>query len=418
LTMQIRQAFRFRLREQPVQARVYARTAGCCRFVWNKALALQHRYYRLFGKHLSYNKLANRLPRWKRRHTFLTEAPSQTLQQTLKDLDTAWSRFFKEPQRVGRPRFKGRDARAAFRLPQSIEFDSANARVRLAKLGWVRLRLSRDVLGQIKNATVSREQGQWFVSLQTEREVEIDCRVGSAVGVDVGAARSATATGGQILVLELRLAKHAARLRYLQRCLSRKQKGSRRRQRAKHRLAAVHARLARTRNDAVHKLSRSLVDSHAVVCLEDLQVAVMTAAGSGRKARLNARILAAGWGALRQQVAFKTVWSGGAAVAVNPAYTSQRCNACGHTERANRTSQAVFRCVACGHTAHADENAALNIRERGVMELLRAGTLARAPGDAGAEGRYIVLRPSSHVESADVRCSKKREPTEALRKAA
>jgi len=416
--MLIRQAFRFRLREQPVQGREYARTAGCCRFVWNKALALQHRYYRLFSKHLPYNRLANRLPRWKRQHPFLSDAPSQTLQQALKDLDTAWSRFFKEPQRVGRPRFKGRDARAAFRLPQSVELDTVNARVRLAKLGWVRLRLSRDVLGKIKNATVAREHGQWFVSLQTEDEVDIVSRIGTAVGVDVGAARSATATDGQVLALEPRLAKHAARLRYLQRCLSRKKKGSRRRQKAKHRLGAVHAHLARIRNDAVHKLSRSLVEAHAVVCLEDLQVAAMTAAGSSRKAGLNARILAAGWGALRQQAEYKAVWSGGAVVAVNPAYTSQHCNACGHTERANRVSQSVFRCVVCGHTAHADENAALNIRERGVMELLRAGSLARAPGDAGAEGQYIVLRPSSHVEGAEVGRSMKREPTEALRKAA
>jgi putative transposase len=416
--MLIRQAFCFRLREQPAQARKYACTAGCCRFVWNNALALQHRYYRLYSKHLAYTRLANRLPKWKRLHKFLSEAPSQTLQQTLKDLDTAWSRFFREPKRVGRPRFKGRDTRAAFRLPQSVELDAGNARVRLAKLGWVRLRLSRDVLGKIKNATVSRERGQWFVSLQTEHEMDIVARTGAAVGVDVGVARTATATDGQMLLLEEKLSKQAARLRYLQRCLSRKTKGSRRRQHAKHRLATVHARLARIRNDAVHKLSRSLVDAHAVVCLEDLQVAAMSAAGSSRKARLNARILAAGWGTLRQQLAYKAVWSGGAAVAVNPAHTSQRCNECGHTERANRTSQAIFRCVACGHTAHADENAALNIRQRGISELLRAGSLARAPGDTGAEGRYIVLRPSSHVESADVGRSKKREPTEALRKAA
>jgi len=416
--MLIRQAFCFRLREQPAQAREYARTTGCCRFVWNKALALQQRYYRLCGKHLGYSRLTNQLPRWKRLHRFLSEAPSQALQQTLKDLDTAWTRFFKEPGRVGRPRFKGRDAHAAFRLPQSVELDAGDARVRLAKLGWVRLRLSRDVLGQIKNATVSRQQGQWFVSLQTEYESDVVSRTGTAVGVDVGAVRTASATDGQMFVLEARLAKQAARIRYLQRCLSRKQKGSRRRQRAKSKLAAVHARLARIRNDAVHKLSRSLVDAHAVVCLEDLQVAAITTAGGSRKARLNSRILAAGWGALRLQTAYKAVWGGGAVVAVDPAYTSQRCNACGHIERANRVSQAVFRCVACGHTAHADENAALNIRERGVLELLRAGSLARAPGDAGAEGRYIVLRPSSHVESADVGRLKKREPTEALRKAA
>lgn len=415
--MLIRKAYRFRLRERPIQARDYARSAGCVRFVWNHALALQKRYYRRFDKHLSYLRLANQLPGWKRRYSFLKAAPSQALQQTLKDLDLAWQRFFKEPGRVGQPKFKGRHGQAAFRLPQGVRLDAGNQRLFLPKTGWVRLRLSRPVEGVIKTAAVSRDRGYWFASLQTEYEAELTPRTGTAVGVDLGAVTAATASDGSLLHLEARLSRYARRMRRQQRCLSRKQKGSDRRLRAKARLARTHARVTALRSDALHKYSRELVDAHAVVCLEDLKVAAMTASGGRRKAALNGRILNAGWAELRRQLEYKSTFSGGLIVAVNPAYTSQACSACGRVDTKNRRSQAEFKCLACGHAAHADANAAVNIRERGIQELLRAGTLAVAPGGTGAGRQYVVLRPS-HVEAVDGRRPVKREPTERLAQAA
>jgi putative transposase len=409
--MLVRKACLFRLRERHSQARDYARAAGCVRFVWNHTLALQRRYYRRFDKHLSYVRLANRLPAWKRRYAFLKEAPSQALQQALKDLDLAWQRFFKEPGRVGQPKFKGRHANAAFRLPQGVKLDANSQRLFLPKTGWVRLRLSRPVEGVIKNATVSREGGRWFVSLQTESEADLTPRTGTAVGVDLGAVAAATASDGSLLHLEARLSKYARRLRRQQRDLSRKHQGSNRRLRAKARLARTHARVAALRSDALHKYSRALVNKHAVICLEDLRVAAMTSSGGRRKAILNGRILSAGWAELRRQLEYKAFFSGGRAVSVNPAYTSQACSACGHVDAKNRRSQAEFRCLACGHAAHADHNAAINIRERGIQELLRAGTLAVAPGDTGAGRQYQVLRPL-HVEAAEVGRPVKREPAE------
>jgi putative transposase len=415
--MLVRVAYKFRLRDRQSQAHDYARAAGCVRFVWNHALALQRRYYRRFDKHLNYLRLANRLPAWKRRHAFLKEAPSQALQQTLKDLDLAWQHFFKEPGRVGRPKFKGRHSPATFRLPQGVKLDAPNKRLFLPKTGWVRLHLSRPVAGVIKNATVSREGGYWFVSLQTEYEAVITPRTGTAVGVDLGTVTAATASDGSLLHLEASLSKYARRMRRQQRCLSRKQKGSNRRLHAKARLARTHARVVALRSDALHKYSRELVDEHAVICLEDLKVAAMTVSGGRHKATLNGRILNAGWAELRRQLSYKASFSGGLAIAVNPAYTSQTCSACGYVDAKNRRSQAEFKCLACGQEAHADHNAAINIRELGIQELLRAGTLAVAPGDTGAGRQYQVLRPS-HVEAADVGRPVKREPTDRLAQAA
>jgi putative transposase len=417
LQMLIRKAYRFRLRERPSQARDYARAAGCVRFVWNHALALQRRYYRRFDKHLGYVRLSSRLPGWKRRYAFLKDAPSQALQQTLKDLDLAWQRFFKEPGRVGQPKFKGRTGQAAFRLPQGVKLDAGNQRLFLPKTGWVRLRLSRPVDGVIKNATVSREGGHWFVTLQTEYEAVITPRTGTAVGVDLGTVTAATASDGSLLHLEARLSRYARRMRRQQRCLSRKQKGSNRRLHAKARLARTHARVVAIRSDALHKYSRELVDEHAIICLEDLKVAAMTAADGRHKATLNGRILNAGWAEMRRQLSYKADRAGGLVIAVNPAYTSQSCSACGYVDAKNRRSQAEFKCLACGHTAHADHNAAVNIRERGIQELLRARTLAVAPGDTGAGRQYQVLRPS-HVEVVAVGRPMKREPADRLAQAA
>ena len=408
-----RQAFVYRLRERPRQAADFLRFAGCCRFAWNKALALQLRYRRRFGKHLGYARLAGRLPGWKRIHPFLSLAPSQALQQTLKDLDSAWSGFFLEPGRVGRPKFKSRRSKAAFRLPQGVTLDAANARIFLPKTGWVRLRLSRPVAGSIKNVTVSLRATGWRVAIQTEIQAEVLPRRGAVVGVDVGVASTATATDGTVLNLEARLAGRDARARYLQRCLSRKAKGSARHKLAKARLARHHDKTARIRQDALHKLTTGLVERHAVICVEDLKVAAMAAAGPGKK-ELNRRILGAAWSSMRFMLAYKAERSGGRLEAVDPAFTSQACAECGHVASENRKTQAKFKCVACGHADHADANAARNIRARGIENLSRAGSLACPEGHKWPAGSRL-LDAEAAVRLAG---PMKRQPSEGPRRKA
>lgn len=171
------------------------------------------------------------------------------------------------------------------------------------------------------------------------------------------------------------LAQQQCRLRRYQRSVSRKKKGSANRRKAAARLGRLHRKIARQRSDWLHKLSTSLTDRYPVIALEDLKVANMSSSAKGtaaapgqrvrQKAGLNRGILDAAWGEFTRQLGYKTQWRGGQIILVNPAYTSQRCAACGHTDSGNRKTQSSFICLACGHAEHADVNAAKNILAAG-----------------------------------------------------
>jgi transposase len=143
-------------------------------------------------KKLSYAGLCKALTEWKAQPEtlWLKETHSQPLQQTLKDLERAYANFFEK--RADFPRFKKKGQSDSFRFPQGIKLDQGNSRVFLPKLGWMRFRKSRQVLGEVRSATVSQSGGKWFVSILTERTVEKPIPQGGAVGIDVGIARFAT----------------------------------------------------------------------------------------------------------------------------------------------------------------------------------------------------------------------------------
>ena len=171
--MQRLQAFKFELMPNGQQQRLMRRFAGSCRFVFNKALALQKERYEQGEKKLSYAELCKQLTAWRNSSDtrWLADAPVHPLQQTLKDLDRAYQNFF--AKRAEFPRFKKKGVNSSFRYPdpKQIKQEQANSRLFLPKLGWLRYRNSRAVLGVIKNVTVSLSGGKWFVSIQTEREV-------------------------------------------------------------------------------------------------------------------------------------------------------------------------------------------------------------------------------------------------------
>src|SRR5882757_3540857 len=168
------QAFKFELRPNGAQRRQMRCFAGSCRFVYNKGLALQNARFDAGEKKLSYGELCKLLTQWRSNveTSWLKDAPIHPLQQALKDLERAYANFF--AQRSDLPRFKKKGQHERFRYPDSkeIKLDPMNSRLFLPKLGWVRHRNSRTVLGKIKNLTVSLSCGKWFVSVQTEREVE------------------------------------------------------------------------------------------------------------------------------------------------------------------------------------------------------------------------------------------------------
>ena len=389
--MQRLQAFKFELRPNGKQERDMRRFAGACRFVFNKALALQQDNHRAGGKFIGYVAMAKHLTAWRNESEtpWLKDAPVHPLQHALKDLDRAFQNFF--AKRAAFPNFKKKGRSASFRYPDAKQFklDAANGRIFLPKLGWMKLRLSRPVLGQLKNATVGLSAGKWFVSLQTEREVADPIpKATSAIGVDLGVARFATFSDGTFVEPLSSFKRHEARLARAQRRLSRKVKFSSNWRKAKAKVQRIHARIANARRDFLHKTTTALSQNHALVIVEDLQVKNMSRSAKGTRAQpgkhvraksgLNRSILDQGWFEFRRQLEYKMAWAGGLVLAVPPHHTSQTCPACGHVHAGNRATQASFKCLACDFEGHADHVGALNVLARGHRVMACGGDVSRS----------------------------------------
>ncbi|MBI2225857.1 MAG: transposase [Betaproteobacteria bacterium] len=397
--MQRLQAYKYELQPLGEQQRDMRRFAGSCRFVFNKALALQKENHEAGNKFIGYVAMAKHLTEWRNgtESPWLKEAPCHPLQHALKDLEKAYKNFF--AKRADFPRFKRKGSGDSFRYPdpKQIKLDQANSRLFLPKLGWLRYRNSRDVLGELRNVTVSQSGGKWFVSIQTQREVEPPVHPATAiVGIDVGIARFATLSDGSHIEPLNAFRKHQIRLAKYQRRMSRKQKFSNNWKKAKARVQKIHTRIANVRRDFLHKATTAISQNHAIVCIEDLQVRNMSksAAGSSEapghnvkaKSGLNKSILDQGWFEFRRQLEYKQAWLGGAVLAVLPRNTSRTCPACGHVATENRQTQAQFKCVDCGYENNADLVGAINVLERG-HRLLACGELAQS-------GRSVKQEPA------------------------
>jgi putative transposase len=257
----------------------------------------------------------------------------------------------------------------------------------IPKAGWIGYRNSRKIGGKPKNLTISKEAGNWYVSVQIEvhhQKFPVHESVSVAV-VDVGVNRFAALSDGSRIAPANSLKKSEKKLSRLQRRLSRQKKFSRNWQKSKAQNQKLHHHIANQRKENLHNASCDISKNHAMVVMEDLKVNNMTASAKskvekpGRNVRqkpgLNKAILDQGWGELKRQTGYKLDWQGGLLVLVNPAYTSQTCSECGHVAEENRNTQAEFRYVKCGHAENADTNEAKNIKAAGLrrVSLWRAG---------------------------------------------
>jgi putative transposase len=351
--------------------------AGSCRFVYNKGLALQKARFVAGEKKLSYGELCKRLTQWRSSGdtSWLKDAPTHPLQQALKNLERAYANFF--AKRADLPRFRKKGQHDSFRYPdpKQIKLDPMNSRLFLPKLGWLRYRNSRQVLGTVKNVTISLSCGGWFVSIQTERELDQPLPRGGAVGIDLGVVRFATLSDGTFYAPLNSFKRHQTRLRKGLQAMSRKQKFSHNWNKAKRRIQRIHARIGNARRDYLHKTSTAISQNHAIVCIEDLQVQNMSRSAAGSietpgkhvraKAGLNRSILDQGWFEFRRQLEYKLSWNGGSLILVPPQNTSRRCPQCDHVSAQNRLTQQRFHCIACGFEENADWVGAINILRAG-----------------------------------------------------
>lgn len=404
------------MRARPVVEAQLRRFAGMGRRVWNMALAEQRARHARGEKYTGHAEMCKWLTAWRNdpAMAWLADGPIHPQQQVLRRLDEAYRRFFAKAG--GFPSFKRRGEEPGIRFPdpKQFTFDAANGRIRLPKLGWVRLRLSRPVQGALRNVSLTREGAKWFASIQVETSETVPALdIAPTLGIDLGLAQFAAMSDGTCIAPLKALGKQQVRLNRYQRSVSRKKKGSTNRRKAVQRLGALHRRIAHQRSDWLHKLTTDLADRHPVIALEDLRIKNMTASAAGTveapgknvraKAGLNRGILDAAWGEFARQLTYKVQWRGGRVILVNPAYTSRTCRLCGHESADNRKTQSVFACVACDYTENADLNAAKNIVAAGHAVWLSERPAAACGGDVR---RDAVARSRRAAPS-------KQEPTEA-----
>lgn len=382
--MIIKKAYKFRLRPNEEQQALLMQFAGHTRFAWNKGLSLNRSRLERGDRIMYYHELDFWSKLWKRSEefAFLKDCPAHLIQQKLRDLDRAFRDGFDTKQPGKRmPRFKRRGSDDSFRFPAADQVKLEYRHVTFPKLGRMRFYRSRAINSTIKNYTVLRKAGHWYMSIQVELKLDVPSIPASnaAIGLDLGIAHFVTSSEGMHYASTHSYRKSLKKLAKMQRSLSRKQKGSSNWKKQRRKISRLHHHIANQRYDSLHKLSTELSKNHAMIAVEKLQVKNMSRSARGSmdspgvqvaaKAGLNRSILDQGWSQFRQQLSYKMQWRGGLLVEVDPKYTSQRCHGCDHVAKANRKSQSCFVCEHCHMTCHADVNAAKNILAAGHAEL-------------------------------------------------
>jgi len=360
----VRKTYRYRLLPTKAQETALSGILSECRWLYNALLEEHKRAYEerqetigLYAQHAS-------LPERKKARPSLRTVHSQVLQNVAVRLDLAFQAFFrrvKAGETPGYPRFRGADRYDSFCYPQygngcKLENDVLT----LSKVGEVRVLLHRSVRGEMKTVCLRRQAGFWYVCFSVECEPEMLPTCEEAVGVDVGLHDFAFLSTGEAIENPRFYRRDEKDLKRVQRRVSKAAKGGRERQKARKALAKVHRRIANRRGDFAHQQSRRLINRFETVCVEDIHVNRMV-----HHHCLSKSIMDAAWSQFFAYLTYKAACAGRQLVKVNPAYTSQDCNQCGHRQKMP-LSERVYDCPCCGLSIGRDLNAALNILKIGV----------------------------------------------------
>lgn len=384
--------YKFRIYPNDEQQQKFAKCFGCQRFVYNYFLNKRNERY-LNNETSNYNKDAADLTALKKEYDWLKEPLSQSLQRTLRNLDTAFNRFFTKKAKF--PKFKSRRDKQSFCITQNTEVKDGRLYIPKFKEG-VKIKQHRAVEGEIINSTISKKPcGHCYVTITVERNIPKHKRNEKTVGVDLGIKDLAILSDGKRYKNIKSYRTMEKRLARLQRRHSKKEKGSASREKARRKLARLHERIANIRSNHLHQITSKIVSENQTICLEDLSVKSML-----KNRKLAKSVADVSFYEFVRQITYKTDWYGGAVIQIDRWYPSSKtCFHCGFVNQNLTLADKDWDCSRCNRKLDRDLNAARNIEREG----LRLNTVGTTGIKAcGEDVRPSVRRRSSLMQEAPI----------------
>lgn len=368
--------YKYRIYPTKAQSELINKHIGSCRFVYNLALETKQTAYAGQRVNLTCFDLIKQLPDLKKEIEWLKEINSQSLQQSIVNLDTAFTNFFKG--RTDFPNFKKKIGRQSFSIPQNVNVDFKNNYLIVPKFKeGISIVLHRNFKGNIKSAIISKTStGKYFASILVENNIDIPIKNKikdeTSIGVDLGINHFVITSDALKIDNPKFYKKSQSKLKFIQRKYS-KHKGKR----TKRRLAIVHEKVANQRKDFLHKISTNIIKNHDTICLEDLNIKGMLARCKPKKdengkylpnkqsakSGLNKSIQDAGWGMFVEMLKYKSEWCGKNILQIGRFESSSKtCSCCGSINKELVLKDREWNCPSCGSILNRDVNAAINIK--------------------------------------------------------
>lgn len=356
-------AYKYKLEPTTEQKILIEKHIGSCRYIYNWALSLKVKSYEETGKSLSQFDINKRITSLKVENKWLSEVNSQSLQGMTRNLESAFTRFFREKK--GFPNYKSKkNPVQSFPVLQHYSVDFENNTVKLPKIGIVKAVLHRIFEGELKTATVSKScTGKYYISILVDNGKDHPTKETfsetTTIGVDVGIKDFAVLSSGEKIENPKYLKSSLKRLKVLQKRVSRKQKGSKNREKAKQRLAKLHERITNQRNDFQHKLSFRLVSENQAIALETLNVK-----GMQKNHHLAQAIGDSAWSSFVTKLEYKSEWFGKTVLRIGQFEPSSKtCHVCGYHKSDLTLKDREWTCPDCKTVLDRDINAAINIKK-------------------------------------------------------